>query len=76
MLSERLGVQSPTSAKIYISACIMDARTQEKDLYLFPCFPPTVPAFQLPTGNAAHFSIEKCDSNKTYVSFVGGSETL
>lgn len=54
----------------------MDARTQEKDLYLFPCFPPTVPAFQLPTGNAAHFSIGKCHSNKTYVSFVGGSETL
>lgn len=45
-------------------------------LYLSTSFPPTVPTFQLPTGNMTSFSLGICDSTKICVTFVGGSETL
>lgn len=67
-LSSHRGLYSDTSDT--------DVWTGEEDLYLFPCFPPTVSAFQLATGNAALFTLGICDSNKTCVRFVGGPGTL
>lgn len=67
-LSSHLGLYSDTYDT--------DVRTQEEVLYLSLSFPSTVPASQLATGNTASFNLRVCDSTKTCVTFVGGSETL